>query len=331
MDEARRLLHSFRAYQLMVSACELEIPDLLAASPRTVQELAEATGTHEPSMRRYLRGLAAIGAVSEEGSGRYAARPVLDHFRADRPGLRNMTIMLSEEAYRAWGELTYTLRTGRPAFDHVFGKSRWKALAEDPDAAAKFNAAMVETSTRIANQLLAVYDLESVDEVVDVGGGNGALLAAVLLAHPRMRGVLFDLPQGLAGAREGLASVSERVRLVEGSFFDDVPSGGDLYLLKSIIHDWDDDHAVKILESCRRAMDGSARIALVERLLPDHAVASAEALDATMSDLNMMVVLGGRERTTKEYRDLFAATGFHLTRSLPAGDTGFGIFEANPI
>jgi len=314
----------------MVSACQLKIPDLLVAGPKTARELAEATGTHEPSMRRFLRGLVAIDTVSAEASGSFAARPVLDFFRTDKAGLRNLTIMLSEEAYRAWGELTYSLRTGKPAFDHVFGMPRWQALAENPEAATRFNQAMVEISNRIAADFMNVYDFAGVDTVVDVGGGNGALLAAVLDAHPRMRGVLFDLAQGLAGARDGLARLGDRVTFVEGSFFESVPPGGDLYLLKSIIHDWDDDHAADILATCHRAMSRSARVAVVERLLPDLEAGSEELFDAAMSDINMMVVLGGRERTTDEYRELFASTGFRLTRTLPAGDSGFGVFEAVP-
>ena len=314
----------------MVSACQLKIPDLLVAGPKTARELAEATGTHEPSMRRFLRGLVAIDAVSAEASGSFAARPVLDLFRADKPGLRNLTIMLSEEAYRAWGELTYSLRTGKPAFDHVFGMPRWQARAENPEAATRFNQAMVEISNRIAADFIKVYDFAGVDTVVDVGGGNGAMLAAVLDAHPRMRGVLFDLGKGLAGARAGLARLGDRVSFVEGSFFESVPPGGDLYLLKSIIHDWDDDRAADILATCHRAMSTSARVALVERLLPDLEAAPEELFDAAMSDINMMVVLGGRERTADEYRELLASTGFRITRRLPAGDSGFGVFEAVP-
>jgi precorrin-6B methylase 2 len=314
----------------MVAACNLKIPDLLATGPATAGQLADATGTRESFLRRFLRGLAAMGVVTEESSGRFAATPVLDHFRSDTPGLRNITIMLSDEAYPAWGELIYTPRTGKPAFDHIFGKPRFDALADDPDGTARFNAAMVEITSRIAGAFIGEYDFAGVKTVVDVGGGNGALLAAVLRAHPHMRGVVFDLPQGLAGARESLeaAGVWTRVELVEGSFFEAIPSGGDLYLLKSIVHDWDDELAAKILATCARAMADSARIVVLERLLPEHAVASDEVMDAVMSDLNMMVVLGGRERTANEYRALFTGAGLRMIRSLPAGSSGFGLFEA---
>jgi len=331
-DEARRLVQGFREYQVIVAACKLKIPDLLAAGPATADELAAATQTREPSMRRFLRGLVAIGAVAEQSGDRFAATEVLDFFRSDKPGLRNMALMLSEEAYRTWGHLTYSLRTGTPAFEHVFGKPRWEALAGDPEAAATFNAAMIEMTSRIAVDFVAAYDFTGVRTVADIGGGNGALITAVLEAHPEMRGVLFDLSQGLAGARDLIDArgVGDRIELVEGSFFESVPRGADLYLLKSIIHDWDDERAEEILRTSRGGMTAASRIVVIERLLPARNEASVAALEAVMSDLNMMVVLGGRERTPDEYGALFAKTGLQMTRWLPAGASGWGIFEARP-
>jgi hypothetical protein len=330
VEKARRLMSGFRAFQSVVAACELKIPDLLADGPKTAAEIAVATQTHEPALRSLMRGLCAWEVFSERPDGSFAATEVSGHFRSDRPSLRNMTLMLSGEGYKAWANLMYTLRTGGNAFLDTFGKTAWEMSAENPAAAERFNAAMVESTVRMAGDLIAAYDLSGVRTLVDVGGGNGALLSAVLQAKPEMRGVLFDLRQGLVGAREKLEAdgVAARVTLVEGSFFESVPAGGDLYMLKWIIHDWSDDKARAILEVCRRNMSSHARLVLFERMMPDHIDTSLGALDAAMSDLHMRVVVGGQERTTSEYRDLLAAAGLRMTRHVPT--QSLGIFEAVP-
>ena len=300
------MLNGYRGYQLVAASCELNLPDRVAAGPKDAAELAAATGMHASSLKRALRGLVAWGFFTEDAEGRFAATPVSDMFRSDGPGLRNTTLMLRTEGYRTWGELLYVLKTGQPAFEHIHGKSRWEKLAEDPEDSARFNAAMVELTTRVAQAFVAAYDFTGMDIVVDVAGAE-------------MDGILFDLPAGLAGAVERMnaAGLSGRVRLTEGSFFESVPSGADLYMLKSIIHDWDDAHARKILETCREAMLGEARLVLVERLVPERIGDDENVLATVMSDLHMMVALGGRERTTAEYRELFDAAGLRLTREIP--------------
>jgi ubiquinone/menaquinone biosynthesis C-methylase UbiE len=327
--EAQRLVSGFRVFQMVVAACRLKLPDLVAAGPKSADELAASTGTHEPSLRRMLRGLAAWSFFFEQADRRFAATPISDTFRSDKPGLRNMTIMQSEEAYQAWADLMYTLQTGNPAFEHVFGKNRWEQLAGDPEAGAMFNAAMVELSSRVAQSFIDAYDFRDARTVVDVGGGNGALLIAVLRSKPEIRGILFDLAQGLAGAKEKLeaAGVADRVTLDEGSFFEELPSGGDVYLLKSIIHDWDDERAISILRTCRRAMKGDARLVILERELAGRIEDPGEALGSVMSDLNMMVVLGGRERTPDEYQELLEQAGLRMTGVVP-GESEFAAIEA---
>jgi hypothetical protein len=326
---AIRLLNGFRGYQLVVAACRLGLPDLVAANPADSAELAARTRTDADAMRRFLRGLAAWGFFAEDGDGRYSATDVSEAFRSDRPGLRNMTLMLSEEAYPIWGDLLYSLRTGKPAFDHVYGKSRWEKLAEDAEDAAQFNAAMVEVSRRVARELVAAYDFSSARTVVDVGGGNGALLAGVLSGNPHLHGILFDLPAGLAGAPVAMEAegLSDRVEIVEGSFFETVPGGADVYLLKSIVHDWDHEHAVQILSTCRVAMTPASRLLLVERLVPDRVTDGDVELSTVMSDLHMMVLLGGRERTTSEYAFLLESAGLRLSRTV-AMPSEFYIVEA---
>jgi orsellinic acid C2-O-methyltransferase len=314
--EAVRLMNGYRGYQLAVAACRLELPDLVAAGCSDVPTLAARTGTHEGALRRVLRGLASWGFFAEDGEGGFVPTAISDAFRSDRPGLRNMTVMLSEESYATWSDLLYTLSTGKPAYEHHHGKNRWEKLAENPQAARDFNAAMVEATTRAAAQFLAAYDFTGVHTVVDVAGGTGALLRGILAAHRTLRGILFDLPAGLVEAAAAMksAGVDDRVTIVEGSFFDSVPPGADLYLLKSIIHDWDDEPAVAILKTCADAMGPEARLVLIEREMPEKATSGA--LGTLMSDLNMMVVLGGRERTTDEYAALLERAGLRFTRAI---------------
>jgi ubiquinone/menaquinone biosynthesis C-methylase UbiE len=327
--EAQRLVSGFRAYMMMVAACRLSIPDLLASGPKTADEVAASTRTHAPSIQRLLRGLVVWGVLAEMPDGRFASTPISDHFRSDRPGLRNLTIMLSEEGYQAWGELMYTLQTGKPAYEHLYGKSHFERLADEPEMSAHFNAAMVEISARMAQAFITSFDFQGASTVVDVGGGNGGMLLAVLQAHPGMQGILFDLAQGLAGARETLeaAGVADRVTLHEGSFFEAVPTGADLYLLKSIIHDWDDERALSILRTCRRAMSDRSRLVLLERRFPERIENADEMLTSVMGDLHMMVVLGGKERTDNEYRELMAKAGLRMTRVVPT-ESDFAAFEA---
>ena len=329
--EGLRLLNGFRGYQLAVAACRLKLPDLVAEGHSTADDLAVLTGTHAGALRRTLRGLAVWGFFAEDSDGHYSATRVSDAFRSDRPGFRNITLMLSNEGYRAWGDLMHTLKTGEPVFERIYGMSRWAKMAEDPVDAAQFNAAMVEITTRVSRAFIASYDFNGVRKVVDVAGGNGALLTAVLQANRDMEGVLFDLPAGLAGATERLnaAGLDGRVTLVEGSFFNSIPVSGDLYLLKSIVHDWDDDRAVAILTTCRNAMSSPAKLVLLERFLPEHIDAMDDAFGSVMSDLHMMVVLGGRERTTAEYAKLLDAAGLRMTQTITM-ESDFYAIEAVP-
>ena len=331
MSDAVRLLNGFRGYQLVVAACRLKLPDLVAAGVSDAGALAAKTSTHEASLRRALRGLAAWGFFAEDSQGGFTATALSDMFRSDKPGIRNLTLMLSQEGYRVWEDLLYTLETGQPAFERVYGKKRWEMLAGEPEQAAQFNAAMAETSRRVVSAFVKAYDFGRVRSVVDVGGGNGALLAGVLAAHPGVEGVLFDLAAGLAGAAEAMESVgiADRVRIVDGSFFESVPRGADLYLLKSIIHDWDDDHATSILRTCRAAMGRDARIVLLERPMPERVAADGASLATLMGDLHMMILLGGRERTTDEYASLFESAGLRLTHPITM-DSDFYAIEAVP-
>jgi methylase of polypeptide subunit release factors len=239
--------------------------------------------------------------------------------------------MLPRESYMAWAELMHTLETGEPAYDKVFGEPRFETLSKDPEGAARFNTAMQRWTEQVAKDVVEAYDFSSAQSVIDVGGGTGALLAAILRANPHLRGAVFDLPAGLEDTDAYLSSagVRERCEIVPGSFFESVPSGFDLYVLKSIVHDWSDERSVAILSTCRAAMGDGARLLLVERLMPDRAAESPQHRRAHFMDVQMMVMLGGRERNEEQFSALFDASGLTLTRTIEAGE--HHVIEAEPV
>jgi hypothetical protein len=329
--EVARLVSGFRTFQMVAAACRLGLPDLLVDGPKDAADLASATDTNELAMRKLLRGLAGCRVFIEQPDGCFAATDISHAFRSDRPGYRNLTLMLAEEGYDVWGDLMYTIQTGKPAYERVRGKGRWEELAERPEAAALFNVAMVEMTEAVASAFVAAYDFNGDQMVIDVGGGTGALLAAVLKANPRMNGILYDLSAGLAGAREAMksAGLAGRVTLVEGNFFESVPSGADLFLLKSIVHDWDDEHASVILKKCRAAMHPSSRLVLLERVMPEYVDNPDRDFSNVISDLHMMILFGGQERAPTEYSKLLSGAGLKMTRQV-AMKSLFGAFEAIP-
>jgi SAM-dependent methyltransferase len=233
------------------------------------------------------------------------------------PGsLRNAVIMVGDpEHYRAWGELEFSIRTGQPAFDHAFGVGVFDYFATHPEAAAVFDAAMTDFTD--SQGVAAAYDFSAAGTVVDVAGGHGSLLAAVLRANPTVKGILFDLPHVIDRARtRGFlgGDLESRARSESGSFFETVPGGGDLYLMKHIIHDWDDDHCLRILANCRRAMNPGGRVVVVDAVIPP----GNDPHPAKFGDLNMLVMThGGKERTEEEFRTLFQQAGFQLTNIVP--------------
>jgi hypothetical protein len=282
-----------------------------------VDELAKETAAHPPSVRRLLRALAGVGLFAEDDQGRFGLTPLGAPLRSDVSGsVRALCAMRGEPWFwAAWGELLHSVKTGETAFRRIHGTDFFGFLAQHPDAAALFNEGMGDLSRTETAAVVAAYHFGRFKTVVDVGGGQGALLAAILRAHPALRGVLVDLPATVAQAGGLLeeAGVAERCTVVGGSFFEAVPGGGDLYLLKSVIHDWDDDEAVAILGTCRQAMGDTGRLLLVERVIPPGNTPSF----ARLMDLNMLVIAGGRERTEAEYRVLYQRAGLALAGVIP--------------
>jgi O-methyltransferase domain len=310
-DVLRRLIDGAKVTQALHVTARLGLADLIAAGLRDSDELAAATGTDPGALLRLLRALAAAGVLHEVQGGGYALTAVGHGLRSDaEEPLAGWALFSGDaDAWQAWGELLYSVRTGKSAFEHVHGAGPWEHRAAHPESAAVFDRAMSDLSRRASRSLIDAYDFGRFATVVDVGGGRGAFLDALLAAHPRMQGILFDLPHVIAAADE-----APRRRRVAGSFFDDVPEGGDAYVLRSVLHDWADDAAAAILTSCRRAMGEDAVVLVVERDLGP----ADEHLETKLSDLNMLVGPGGRERTIDEYAALLARAGLHFEHSAPS-------------
>jgi O-methyltransferase domain/Dimerisation domain len=327
----RRLLElaeGYRITQLLAIAVRLEIAERLADGPRDTAELAEAAGVHEPSLFRLLRAFACLGLVSRVSDRRFGLTPLGACLAADHETSARARVLLHADAlYDWWPDLLGTIRTGENFFQRRHGTDAWTFRAKDGQRESAFDDAMQEGSSQRARAVVAAYDFSAFSTVVDVGGGRGSLLARILGSYPSVSGVLFDQPHVVAAAPQTLvaAGVSDRCRVVAGSFFDGVPDGGDAYIMSMIIHDWDDDPAVKILDYCRHAMAPSGRLLLIERVVD---VDAANALSTALWDLQMMHGLSGRERSEDEFRALFARAGFRLTRVVPFAD--IALIEAVP-
>jgi hypothetical protein len=324
-----RLINGFQISQAIHVAAVLGIADRLKDGPRSAEELAAATGTHARSLYRLLRALAAVGVLHENADARFASTPMGDCLRSDAAAsVASWAAFIGRPYFwQAWGHLLHSVRTGENAFRHLQGMDVWTYRAEHPEDGIAFDRAMTSLTRGVVEAVVGSYDFGPFPCVVDVGGGQGALLAAILGAHRGMRGILFDLPPVVAKAGDLLrqAGVADRCEIVSGSFFERVPEGGDAYLLKAILHDWEDDAALAILRICRRAMRPGRRLLVLERLIGS----PNEQPETKFSDLNMMVMPGGQERTREEFAALFAAAGFRLVAVTPTG-TRMSVIEGLP-
>lgn len=296
-------------------AAELGLADLLSQGPRTAPELAERTRSHAGSLYRILRALASVGIFAEDPEGHFRLTPLAALLCGDSPVTqRAYAMMMGAEFHAAWGNLLHSARTGKPGFQKQFNRSFFQYLTERPDRHRVFDAAMTAVHGAETQPMLDAYDFGRFRHVVDVGGGNGLLLSALLEQHPHLRGTLFDLPAVVQRAAPALAvpALSKRCRVKSGDFFRAVPRGADAYVLRHVIHDWEDAAAVRILRNCRTAMGRQGRLLVVESVIPPgNAPAFAKWLDL------MMLLVGGRERTRDEYAALFQAAGLKLKRLIP--------------
>ena len=296
----------------------------------TSEALAAAARAHPGALYRVLRALASVGIFAKDESGFFRTTPIAELLRTDSPeSLRAFVIMLGEpESWVAWGDVLHSVRTGKPAFEHAFGVPLFRYMAEHHDAAQIFDEAMTRRSATENAAVVAAYDLAEASTVVDVAGGQGSLLLEILVAFPHLCGVLFDVPHVVDGARRLLrgTDIGSRCRLHAGDFFvDALPAYADVYVLTKVIHDWNDQRAREILQACRRAMSGNARLLLIEPVVPR----GNEPSIAKLLDLFMMVWPGGRERTEAEHQALLASAGLDMCRTIPTA-SALSIIEARP-
>jgi hypothetical protein len=319
--------------QMACVAAELCLADLLAGGPRRVSELARATESHAPSLHRLLRALASLELCTEGEDGSFTLSPMGSLLRSDTSdSLRSWILWFGKYQWPIWGRLLYSVKTGESARKLVMGADGFVGLFErDPEAAALFNDTMLQLTRLIAREVVCAYDFAGMSRIVDVGGGHGALLVTILQTHSSLHGVLLDLPHATEGARMQVekAGLSGRCDIIAGSFFETMPAGADGYLLKNIIHDWNDERGAVILRNCRGAIPSGGRMLLIERVMPSRLERSAGHHAIAFADLGMLVGPGGRERTVDEYRALLDASGFRLSRVI-ATALEFSILEAVP-
>lgn len=327
--ELMRLINGYQVTQAIHVAAVLGLADHLREGPRSSDELAALTDTHPQSLYRLLRALAAVGVFHEDGERRFSLTEMGQGLRSDTANsIAGWASMVGRPYYwQTWGHFLHSVRTGENAFRDLHGSDVWAYRSDHPEESAIFDRAMTALSRGTGAAVIAAYDFAPFDCVVDVGGGQGLLLADLLAARQGARGILFDLPHVVSRAEALLRGkgVAERCQIVAGSFFESVPAGGDLYMLKAILHDWTDEDAIRILRICRRVTKPEGRLLVIERVLgPPN-----EAPDGKFSDLNMLVAPGGQERTREEFATLLAAAGFTLTRVIPTG-TRHSLIEAAP-
>jgi len=326
-EQMLQMITSYWLSQALGAVARLGIPDQIAREPKTGEQVAKAVGVSADAAHRLLRALASIGVFRLLEDGRFGLTPLGETLRGDVPGsVRDFAIAETDAAHwQPWGRFSDSIKSGRPIIKAALGMELWEWYAQHPEDSRSFSSAMGNLSRMVAGELVRLVDFSNVQKVVDVGGANGVLLAAILHAHPKLSGILFDLPHVIEAAKpviegEGLI---DRCELIRGDFFKEVPSGADVHVLKHIIHDWDDERAIRILANCQRALRPNGRVLLVEMVIP----AENAPGPAQLIDLNMLVLLGGRERSEAEFAALLKKADFKPPRWIHT-DTPFVVIEA---
>jgi SAM-dependent methyltransferase len=324
-----RMISGVHISRAVYVVAELGIADLLAGGPMTAAELAQAAKAHESSLYRVLRLLTALGVLTEQDRS-FGLTVLGERLRADAPAsMRSWARLVdSVDGFRAFDPIIETVRTGKPGFDIAHGMDLFGFLAAHPHRALGFQAAMSERTAAFAPSVAAGYDFSQMRTVADIGGGKGTLLATILRANGHLRGVLFDSPAVVTDAADVLqaAGVADRCEIVPGDFFQGVPDGADGYILANVLHDWDDADSVRILSKCRQAMAPGGHVLIVERLIPDN---PADAIPALLSDLMMLIITGGQERTNAEYARLLAEADLNLANVQPVTPP-YGVIDSLP-
>jgi SAM-dependent methyltransferase len=333
---ALNLATAYQGSQAVITATSLGIPDILSNRSMTSREVAEATGTQPHMMHRLLRALAAYDVIEDCGDGTFKLTAVGNSLRADVPGSVRPIVLLfgHDNFWQRFANLAECIKTGQNAYQILYGlPSTFAYLESHPELARVFDDAMSAVSAFTGPAVARAYDFAAIDRIVDVGGGHGRVLASILKEHPKLRGILFDLPRVIEGAPSFLAraGVADRCEVVGGDMFASVPAGGDVYMLSHVIHDWDDECSIKILQACRRAMSPGAKLVIVDRVMPGQIRADLMAQGNARIDLVMMTgTTGGRERTATEFQTILDAAGLRLQRVIPTR-TADSLVEAAPV
>ncbi len=327
-DTLYRMAVGFRNTQALYVAAKLGIADLLAEGPLDSREMSQHLGVNARAIFRVMRALAAQGVFTQDSSDRFGLTPISHLLRTDTPdSMRYIAISYGERQYEAAGKLIHTVRTGETAFDHIYGKGLFDYLSGNEESNMVFNLFMAQSHRR-SGEHLGFHDFSQRKLIVDVGGGQGHLIAHLLKKYTHLTGILYDLPQGVSHAAKYLEEqeVSDRCQVVTGSFFDSVPKGGDVYLLSRILHDWSDEKAGQILQNCRKAIESDGVLLIMDAVIPE----GDTPHPGKQIDLQMLFLVGGIERTEREWRRLLEVSGFALNRVTSTG-TQADVIEASPI
>lgn len=326
------LVAGHRVTAVIYVAATLGIADLLFEGPKTATELASLTDTHECSLHRLMRGLVALAICREAADRRFELTEIGAHLAAKSERSLKAWALFEGEILRAgWVQLIESIRTGKTGTELAgLGQERFERMAETKNAAL-FNEGMAAITRVALPPILSACDFSGISTLMDVGGGVGELMSAVLKKYPTMRGIVFDLPHCAERARQNLAAAgaAQRAEFIGGSFFESVPAGADAIILKSVIHNWNDDRCVRILQNCHNAMKPAGRLTVIDRVVPENVKPDTDYLAAVLSDLNMLRGPGGCERTEREHRELLSRCGFRVTRIVPAGR--YSLIEATVV
>ncbi|KPC64372.1 methyltransferase [Streptomyces chattanoogensis] len=312
--------------QLIASAVRFGVPDLLKEGPVSTQRLSHETGIAPRELTRFLRALQGLGVVEKAAPDGYRAGPLARHLQRDAGGLYGQALMAGGDYYEAWAHLDYSLRTGESAFEHHHGSSLWGRFAESAEVAAAFTRTMRTNTERALDEIFGLYAFPARGLVADLGAGDGALVAGLVSRFPELRAIVFEQPSVIEHTHRSLEKrqLGDRCEYVPGSLLDEVPRGADLYILKSVIHNWDDEAALRILENCRTAMDGRGTLLLIER-----AMGEDNPREAAIRDMVMLVLFGSMDRTAREYEELLERAGFMVARTA-ISSSGLSLLEARP-
>jgi hypothetical protein len=311
-----QLLNGIPVASVVACVAKLGIPDLVELGPQSIDDLAKHTATNPGALFRLLRAAASVGVLAENADGSFCETPLSAVLRSNAtPSLRWFAIMHGKEWHsRGWENIEYSVRTGNRAFDKAMGMPIFEYFKHHPEENEGFNKCMTDLSNIDGPAVADAYSFASINSIVDVAGGQGIMLATILARNPHMKGTLYDLPHVVEGARKAaLEPVIERCSVASGDMFSTVPTGADAYIMKHIIHDWTDDECVKILHACRQAVNPAGKLLVVDTVIPS----GSGFHPGKFMDIQMLLFPGGRERTEKQFRELFSASGWKLTRIVP--------------